>query len=47
LSDIDVDLRKEYILINKQTNEIYQNNSIIREKDIRNGTELILISKKN
>lgn len=45
LSDIEVDLKKEYILINKVTNEIYNNNSIIREKDIKNGTELIIISK--
>jgi hypothetical protein len=45
LSDIEVDLKKEYILVNKTTNEIYTNNSIIREKDIRNGTELIIISK--
>ncbi len=43
--DIPVDLKKEYILINKATNQIYPNNSIIREEDIRNGTELILISK--
>ena len=45
LSDIEVDLKKEYILINKVTNEIYNNNSVIREKDIRNGTELIIVSK--
>lgn len=47
LCDVQADLKKEYILINKNTNEIYANNSIIREKDIRNGTELILISYKN
>ena len=45
LLDIEVDLQKEYMLINKLTNEIYPNNSIIREKDIRNGTELIIMSK--
>ena len=37
---------KEYVLINKNTNIIYQNNEIIIESDIRNATELILISKK-
>ena len=26
-------LKKEYILINKVTNEVYNNNSVIREKD--------------
>ena len=45
LLDIEVDLQKEYMLINKLTNEIYPNNSIIREKDIRNGTELVIMSK--
>ncbi len=45
ICDVDVDLKKEYLLINKKTSEIYSNNSIIREKDIRNGTELIIISK--
>ena len=45
LCDVQVDLKKEYVLINKKTNEIYSNNSIIREKDIRNGTELIIISR--
>lgn len=45
ICDVQVDLKKEYLLINKHTNEIYSNNSIIREKDIKNGTELIIISK--
>lgn len=45
ICDLNIDLKKEYILINKRTNEIYQNNTIIRQSDIRNGTELIIISK--
>ena len=45
LCDVDIDLRKEFLLINKNTNKIYPNNSIIREEDIKNGTELIIISK--
>jgi hypothetical protein len=44
LCDYNIDLKKEYILINKLTNRIYKNNEIIRETDIRNGTELIIIS---
>ena len=44
LCDYNIDLKKEFILINKHTNQIYKNNEIIRETDIRNGTELIIIS---
>ncbi len=36
---------KEYLVINKTTAQIYGNNDIIINTDIRNGTELILISK--
>ena len=39
LCDYDIDLRKEFLLINKQTNEIYQNNTAIRSTDIRNGSK--------
>ncbi len=46
ICDVDVDLKKEFMLINKKTNEIYQNNSIIREEDIRNATELIILTKQ-
>ena len=46
LCDYNIDLRQEFILINKQTNEIYANNEIIRKTNIRNGTELIIITKK-
>mgnify|MGYP007070214181 CR=1 FL=1 len=35
-----------YLLINKETAKIYGNNEIIINTDIRNGTELLLISKK-
>ncbi len=46
LCDISINLKNEFILINKVTNEVYSNNSIIRETDIRNGTELIILSQK-
>lgn len=46
LCDVAIDLKSEFILINKKTNEIYKNNTIIRDTDIRNGTELIIISQK-
>ena len=45
LCDYDLDLRKEFLLINKLTNEIYGNNTSIKDTNIRNGTELIIISK--
>lgn len=35
---------KEYLLINKETSEVYKNNDIVINTDIRNGTELILVS---
>lgn len=45
LCDISINLKNEFVLINKVTNEVYKNNSIIRETDIRNGTELIILSQ--
>lgn len=33
-----------YILINKDTGEIYDNNSIIIDTNIRNSTELLMVS---
>lgn len=35
---------REYILINKITSQVYKNNDIVINTDIRNGTELILLS---
>ena len=35
---------KEYILIKKENGRIYKNNEILIDTDIRNATELILIS---
>lgn len=47
LSGIELDLRQEYTLLNKQNNRIYDNNEIIINTDIRNSTELLLISNKD
>lgn len=38
---------REYVLINKYTNQIYLNNVTIYNSDIRNASELILMSVKN
>lgn len=35
---------KDYVLINKDSSEVYSNNSIIINTNIRNGTELLLVS---
>lgn len=40
------DLKQEYILINKLTSQSYDNNAIVINTDIRNATELVLISIK-
>lgn len=46
LSGINLDINENYLLINQQNGKVYQNNDIIRETDIRNTTELILLSNK-
>ena len=46
LSGGDLDLEKEYMLINKETSLAYDNNAILIDTDIRNATELILLSTK-
>ena len=33
--------KDKYVIINKKTNEVYDVNKIVRETDIRNGTELV------
>ncbi len=46
LTNITLNMEKEYALLNKNNSKIYQNNDIIINTDIRNGTELLLISTK-
>lgn len=46
LSNGALELKKEYILINKITGECYSNNITIFNTDIRNATELVLLSIK-
>ena len=38
---------KDYILLNKDNTQIYNNNVTVLDTDIRNGTELFLIPQKN
>ncbi len=35
-----------YVLLNKKDGKLYNNNVVIIDTDIRNGTELVLLSKK-
>lgn len=44
LSGININSNIEYLFINKDNSRIYNNNEIVINTDIRNGTELILIS---
>ena len=45
ITNISLDMNNEYILINKDNSKIYDNNEIVINTDIRNGTELILFKK--
>lgn len=45
LSNITLDIKKDYVLVNKDNSKIYTNNEIIHDTDIRNSTELILVSR--
>ena len=43
--NVDLDINRDYILINSDNNRIYKNNEIVIDTDIRNACELILFSK--
>ena len=44
LSGVDLNCQENYALINKDNSRIYSNNEIVINTDIRNASELILIS---
>ena len=46
LEYLKFDPNDEFVIVNKNTGYIYDNNEIIINTDIRNGTELLLMSKK-
>ncbi len=49
ISDLNggvLNIKDNYVLINKYTSQIYENNEKIISTDIRNATELILINLK-
>ena len=45
LGNTTLNIQDEYILINKDNSKIYNNNEIVINTDIRNGTELFLITQ--
>lgn len=46
LSGGSLDINKDYTIINKLTGKTYGNNEIVVNTDIRNATELVLLSIK-
>ncbi len=46
LDNVDFDIDKEYLLMQKDNSHIYKNNDIILDTDIRNASEIILLSKE-
>lgn len=46
LEGISLNINDNYILMNKTNSRIYNNNEIIIDTDIRNSTELLLITNK-
>ncbi len=46
LTGESLDMNREYVLIDKSTNLIYSNNAIVLNTDIRNASELVLLTEK-
>lgn len=46
LKNITLDNPDNYYLINKDNGRIYKNNEIIKNVNIRNGSEIVLINQK-
>lgn len=44
ITNISLNADNDYILLNKSDSKVYSNNDIIINTDIRNGTELLLIT---
>ena len=47
LTGESLDMNKEYILINKISSAIYPNNRTIIDTDIRNASEVVLLTERN
>lgn len=42
ITNIELDIKKDYILINKCSGILYEDNKILINTDIRNATELVI-----
>lgn len=47
LANVEINITQNYILINKVNGTVYDNNQIIINTDIRNATELVLMTEKS
>lgn len=45
IDNVSFDSNKDFLLIKKENSKVYSNNELIINTDIRNATELVLISK--
>lgn len=46
ISGMPIDLKNDsFIMINKSTGELYNNNSIVIDTDIKNGTEIVFLKE--
>ena len=46
MSGLPIDIKKDnFLMINKTTGQIYDNNSVLIANNIRNGTELVFIKE--
>lgn len=45
IEGVSFDLNKDYILMKKDYNRIYNNNETVIDTDIRNASEILLVSK--
>ena len=46
LSGGALDINREYLFINKETSECYNNNLTVLNTNIRNATEIVMLTKK-
>lgn len=43
LSGLSLDMRADYVMINKDNGRIYKSNEIVINTDIRNGSEIVMM----
>ena len=47
LSGLSLDMRADYVMINKDNGRIYKSNEIVISTDIRNGSEIVMMLVEN